>query len=591
MAFSEASALEMPKTDADSFYDTLLASIGHGRYTGCSARTEDVPQRVDVADEARIKQTPAPPRASPPFAKAKTEQSDAILRPLERTPPATTPVARIELAGAPMTAPRIDKAATASTSSAAKSSTQLEAELRAKLLASTRKRKAQVATRPSPLPPLKKPRRGSPVRIAVPLTGSSPMEEPSPKQSGTPRSPVSPSLPSQEASSVSQPHGKSALPPKPPRRDGFKLRIKLPFSFAGSSSVTLETEKLPLTTPISAILDLFNRRSSLDHLHFAPPLPRDDTYMSDRTRKGGDGGDGVGLGIAIHSGQNFYRDPPRNAGIGGWRDPAPSRGGPNWDPGVGNLRATLEDVATVYGAEVVECEIRCGPSRKSSLRRGSGGGAAVDSKQADYHEEENDDQWQEAEPEDEWGQPATVQGQCDYNAYVSPGRWNAAVYPGMQTPMNWTAGVAPYPQHVPSLGPDFEPAQRWIPGHQDYSNAGWRFGFSSNDGQHESAFPSRPLPPQAGPLTPVTSTATASLTPPIPMAPRASAIPSHVPSRPHATENKKSKKRAPNAIRVGGGGGGGGGKKKNKGSSLKKGGQSRGGGGGNGGGTAAANCA
>ncbi|KAI5840950.1 hypothetical protein BZA05DRAFT_413604 [Tricharina praecox] len=578
--------------NADSFYDTLLASIGHGGREKDRMRADVAPPQIEapVAGDVVIKPTPAIARPSPPVVKTEGSRLDVVSRPPRTTLPADTPAVKAESVETPAigvgaASSRKNEPLASSASPPNKSLTQLEAELRARLLASTKKRKAQGASRPPSLPPSKRPPRGSPVFTAVPLTSRSSGEEALPKQPNVPQSPVSPFVPAQETPTVSQPHGKLALPPKPPQRDGFKLRIKLPFAFAGSSSITLETDKLPLTTPISAILDLFNRRSPLDHLYFAPPSPRDEPHP-EPTRSDADEEGVVGLGIAIDSGQRFYRDPPRNMGVGGWRDPAPSRGGPNWDPGVGNLRATLEDVATVFGAEMVECEIRCDPRPKSSHRRGSGGGsgsAAVDSKQADYYEEDDDEKWQEAKPEDEWVSPAVEQGQWDYNMYVAPGSWDAAMFTAMSIPMDWIPGIpgiAAYQQHRTPQEPDLEPAQRWIPGHQDYNDAGWRFGFGRNDHQ-ESSLPTRSLPTHINPPTPVPSTATAGLTPPIPTGPRTSTIPSHVPPRQPATENKKNKKRGGNAAR-----GGGGGRKKNKTPSGKRGVRGGGnGGGGNGGGS------
>jgi len=565
--------------DAESFYDTLLASIGHNGREGVSVRTEEASHLP--ADKAVIKPTSAPVHPPPPVIKTEVLQPDSITCSPETISPVNTTVVKTEYA-----TPRNYEPPATLTSPTFKSSTQLEAELRAKLLASTKKRKAQGASRPLALPPSQRPPRGSPVFTTVPLASRSSVDDALSKQANVPHSPVSPSFPAPEISPASQQHRRLALPPKLPQRDGFKLRIKLPFSFAGSSFITLETDKLPLTTPISAILDLFNRRSPLDHLYFAPPSPHDDNHVPNPAGRVGDEED-VGLGIPIDSGQRFYRDPPRNTGSGGWRDAAPSRGGPNWDPGVGNLRATLEDVTTVYGAEVVECEIRCDLRPKSPHRRGSGGGgggSAVDSKQNNYCEEEDAEEWQDAEPEDEWVSPVMGAGQWDYNMFVAPGRWDAAMFAGMPMSMDWMPaipGIAAYPQHLPLQETEPEHAQRWIPGHQDYNDAGWRFGFGRND-PVESALPNHPLPPHIDPTPPVASTATAGPTPPIPTGPRTSSIPSHAPPRQPATENKKNKKR-----------GGGGGKKKHKGSSAKRGGQGRGGGNGGGidGGAAADSCA
>jgi uncharacterized membrane protein YgcG len=483
----------MDADNADSFYDRLLASIGP--VTGRSRqRPPDPPKDRSPPPSPRPKgrvvasPTPPLPPTEPILQTNILTESPTEISPIEKparkesredvalvSPPDT-------IASAPTHArekPRLS----IQVSPVSKTSATLEAELRAKLLASTKKRKASVPPRPAPPLPAKRPPRGSPVFTAVPLSNTPSAEELARKQSFS-QSPVSKSFPAEPISPLSQPHGKLALPPKPPQREGFRLRVKLPFPYSTSSFVTVETEKLALTTPISAILDLFNRRSPQDHLYFASISPQPVADCPDDTPDAtSEDGVGLGLGIAADNGQRFYRDPPRNLGTGGWRDAAPSRGGPNWDPNVGNLRSTLEDVATVHGAGVVDCEIRSDPRPRSA-------GTAGTEKNGYFEEEEEG--W-EGEGE-EWVSPAMEQGhwECHDPSYLQQ-QWSLqwpGAFPNPIMSMTWMDPA--YQQ--PLADPEPEPAQRWIPGHQDYDNAGWKFGFPKKD-EDARPVPSRPPPP------------------------------------------------------------------------------------------------
>jgi hypothetical protein len=548
--------------NADSFYDRLLASIGAlpSRERSPSppkARSQTPPPQLE--EHVSLSPTPSLPRAKPILQTNVLSESPKELTPVEvKREEEAAPASPPDRSGP---APAVAKEKPVQAPPAPKTSAALEAELRAKLLASTKKRKASAPPRPAPPPPAKRPPRGSPVFTAVvPLSNAASPEE-HPRKLSVTHSPVSKSFPAELTPPLTQPHGKLALPPKPPQRDGFRLRIRLPFPYSASSFITVETEKLALTTPISAILDLFNRRSPDDHLYFASPSPQPVADGPNDTP-----GEGAGVGIGADNGQRFYRDPPRNMGTGGWRDAAPSRGGPNWDPNVGNLRSTLEDVATVFGAEVVDCEIRSDPRPRSAHRSGTAG-----TDKNGYFEEEEEEGWEgEREREgEEWVSPTMEQGRWDYNdpSYIQQQQWPlpwAGAFPNPMAPMPWMMPDNSFQQHMAEPGP--EPAQRWIPGHQDYDNAGWRFGFPKDEDARPP--PSRPPPPpptqvdilkvhgsrkqniaETLPPTPVGPTPTAGPAPAIPQGPSAAAAGPSIPQGPrprnpvHEGKKQKNKKK------------------------------------------------
>jgi len=570
--------------DADSFYDRLLASIAPARV------------RENTQEASQPKPSPVLPAETPVAAQPicvspppnGVQHKDVSTKPSKAVSPVKAPAKREErkdeqtkkedsvtqtdTVGANSTPlkgnaePYVPTSAPAST--APKNSATLEAELRSLLLASSKKRKASgPPPRPPPLPPSKRPPRGSPVFTTITLAGkqSSP-EEPVFKATFA-QSPVSTSLPSSEPSpqALHQPHGKLALPPKPPQRDGFRLRVKLPFPFGASSSIIVETEKLPLCTPISAILDLFNRRAAQDHLYFASPSTHPDPLDTPDTGCE----EAVGLGLDLDAGQRFYRDQPNRSS--GWRDAAAVRGGTGWDANAGNLRATLEDVATVAGAEVVECEIRS--DGRSSHRPGTSG---TEKKRNGYFEEEGNDGWQEVDNggDESWHvSPAMEQGAWGYYhdpSYLQHQQWGIP----WQATMNWI----PEPKYQqPILTPvEVEPeAQRWIPGHKDYDAAGWMFGFGAQDHKEEGdpvpSHPPRHPPPRPPPLhvpqgdrlgrresiiepqiTSASPAVPASTSPPVTSLPTAPPPPPGPRGPPHPVpDGKKQKKRGSGGVRSG----------------------------------------
>lgn len=466
----------------------------------------------------------------------------------------STPGSALLRGNAPVYVPKASATAPASVlpspaSTPVKNSTTLEAELRARLLASKKRKASAPPPRPPPLAPSKRPPRGSPVFTTIPLatTHSLPedhVSEPSPFSSFS-QSPVN-ALPLFDTPPAqSHPQGKLALPPKPPQRDGFRLSIKLPFHLSPFSLTTVETEKFPLSTPISAILDLFNRHSAHDHLYFATPSPRPD--MSDPHDTPGPKDEVVlGLDTGIAVGQRFYRDPPRNND---------RRSGPGWDTNAGNLRATLEDVATVAGAEVVECEIRSDPPPHAHRP------ATADKNSTGYLEEDGGEKcWAGGEhtAEDGWNvSPVVEQGGWDYHdpAYLQNHHqhhqqqqqwgipWQAPTYPVVPPPI-WIPDPAFLLQQP--LSTETEPeAQRWIPGHKDYDNAGWIYGFNGHGQSKEE--PTHPHQPPS-----VHSSRRDSIIEPLAPMTVPGPIPVSQGPRPHnAPDGKKQKKRGSGTTRSG----------------------------------------
>jgi hypothetical protein len=529
--------------DASSFYDTLLASIGAPRSKTSKDREEKpvAPKPVNKAvpivkpppatrpsssaDTATVRKPtpitasvatatpiPAPRQALQPRTgtstnspvQVKREVKNEVVEPkeppsqahksvaeilkvkIEKTEtvpstPSNGPTATNLRGNAPSFVPTTTQAPTASL----KSSTALEEELRSRLLASRKRKAASDLPRPPPPPQSKRPPRGSPVFTAVPLASNSPVTE-DPNNSFSERNVISISSSPIEPSSPVRalvPAGKLALPPKPAQRDGFRLRIKLPLSTASSGFITMETDKLPLSTPLSAILDLFNRRTADDHLYFASPSTLPDT--PDVVSNDPD--------VELEAGQRFYRFPPKGVAR---PDVGSARLAPCWDSKGGNIRATLEDVAIVSGAEVVECEIRSEPRRY-----GAPGPSGTENKRSGFVEEEEMDGYggeQEqntAVDNQNWQNHANhspvvdqnVQGFFDPFAFIQPPlpvplpqpwlqpwAWSAAA-----AAINWMPDAQGQPQPQGNENP--EEAPRWIPGHKDYTEAGWMFGFGQND--------------------------------------------------------------------------------------------------------------
>ncbi|KAI5817863.1 hypothetical protein BZA77DRAFT_343264 [Pyronema omphalodes] len=532
--------------DASSFYDTLLASIGAPRSKTSKNNEEKpapakpvnkavpivkppppAPEPSTSTDTATIRKPepittsvatatpiPAPRQALQPQSgtstnrpiEVKPEVKNEAVKPIE--PPSQPHKSVVEISkatiektqtaqfkpssGGPTTtnlrgnAPSFVPTTTQAPTALSKSSTALEEELRSRLLASRKRKAVSDLPRPPPQPQSKRPPRGSPVFTAVPLANNSPVTE-DPNHSFSEKhvisissSPIEPSSPAR----APVPAGKLALPPKPAQRDGFRLRIKLPLSTASSGFITMETDKLPLSTPLSAILDLFNRRTADDHLYFASPSTLPDT--PDVISNDPD--------VETEAGQRFYRFPPKGVAR---PDVGSARLAPCWDSKGGNIRATLEDVAIVSGAEVVECEIRSEPRRYVAP-----GPSGTENKRTGFVEDEEmdgyggDQEQNTAVDTQNWQNHANhspvvdpnVQGFFDPFAFIQPPlpvplpqpwlqpwAWSAAA-----AAINWIPDAQGQPQPQGHENTEHE-APRWIPGHKDYTEAGWMFGFGQND--------------------------------------------------------------------------------------------------------------
>jgi hypothetical protein len=463
--------------DAESFYDKLLASIPQCPRTEGST-PEDLAWPIPNAPPVSAADTIMD---APPADKSDSDSEAGI------SPSSTRPMD----IDTPQTGPR---------PVAKKDPAKLEAELRARLLA---------AKKPKPLvlhTPAKRPPRGSPVFTAVPLSAVEISSSSAPTPAQTPvTAPIM-------FEGMSQVQGRLRLPPRPPQREGFRLRVKLPFNISPLAHMVVETEKMALYTPISAVLDLFNRRSPHDYLYFPsahPPLSGDTV----------DGGVEQ-LETQQDRGQRFYRDPPKSVEKAGWREVAAARGGTTWDANTGNLRATLEDVATVAGAVVVDCEIRNEPK---PVPAHSPDADLADNKINSHHEEEEVWHGEEAEEQDWDGSPGTEQGEWSYNdpAY-SPNSW---MWPGMfPFAAPWFSGGG-FPMQMPAAEPNSAAATtptspifpattsevkldgqvpRWIPGHEDYDKARHKFGFNKPRQKERDPVPrgSRHLAVRPPPLPP-----------------------------------------------------------------------------------------
>jgi hypothetical protein len=537
--------------DAESFYDKLLASIGPVR-DPCDDKKPETLFHKDPSTTTKPSDDCHRVPASIDIQSIPTNEVLDKQLPLKGSPQEqyTSPVAPPTSSGqkscdtfTPATNSCHKTTPTDSAAVAPNNSAKLEAELRARLLASSKKRKTSIPPpRPPPLAPSKRPPRGSPVFTTVPLSTSTPNngDDPTPQSSSATiaQSPVSEPVPAAEQrgpspQSLLQPQGKLALPPKPRQREGFRLRIKLPFSFLPSMFTIVETERFPLTTPISAILDLFNRRSVQDYLYF-PSSPSSIPVLSANTHNGCEpedpGGSGLGSGLGLELelgrdvevdvGQRFYRDIPRvsDQRQTGWREAPTARGGSIRDANSRNLRATLEDVVTVAGAEWVECELRSDPRPKSSHSTNNGN---MENKfRGFYEEKETNEQWHEqtggGSSDDMVWQVSPAMEQWDYSDPLvlhhqqqqqhhhqhqqhqqQHPQWGAAwqgQYPSYNSPWfhcNEYQTPVPPSQDISSDGD----AQRWIPGHRDYDSAGWTYGFqhqNQNSKQGEGENPSGP---------------------------------------------------------------------------------------------------
>lgn len=369
------------------------------------------------------------------------------------------------------------------------------------------------------------------------------------------------------------------LPPRPPPREGFKIRISVPFRAAPGRTITLKTEKLPLSTPISSILELFGPARDGDHLYFPGSNPKPTVEI--------ESGEKADL-VLGEEGQRFYRDDDntgrepikaREAGMispktvvkkeEGWHpqsaDSSPVGGSSLRGDAIDyvpsshlkqpettesrwvGLSATLEDIWT-RGKKVVDCAlVRAGdgeddeeedqgfPERRPPTNiedRGHGWrprhqhrdsrgdfATGIEHQWPEEHGEEGEEGEEEEADGEGWGySEGYPEGSGPNNGMnwgtgypMGPGQpsgpWNPEQYPmipntNIPDPNTQWYAAQQYP-HSSQPSPVFSPhdegqgsgfmggaqavqAMHWVPGHMDYANAGWMYGYGPNDvGQRE----------------------------------------------------------------------------------------------------------
>ncbi|KAI5852710.1 hypothetical protein DFP73DRAFT_456487, partial [Morchella snyderi] len=332
------------------------------------------------------------------------------------------------------------------------------------------------------------------------------------------------------------------LPKRPPPREGFKLRITVPFPTNPNESIVLRTEKLPLSTPISTILGLFGAARDGDHLYFPGTNPKPTAEKENGEKMLGE------------DGQRFYRDGDETGSAGiikevvvkkedGWnaRSAGSSLKGatsslrgdaidyvpggsykatmvaePQWT----GISATLEDVWT-RGRKAVECTLVRAHNPADSDDHGLSQLRLDDRGNAwnSRHQHRNSRSEEEGEGEGErWGYgnegyPESSEG--GPNMSWGPG-YPMAPDPNAQP---WYPGQTQY-QHSAQPSPVFSQqdegqgsafmggslpvpqAMHWVPGHMDYANAGWMYGFGPNDSQQNVGLGSGVEPVEATPNAP-----------------------------------------------------------------------------------------
>ncbi|KAG0640140.1 hypothetical protein HOY80DRAFT_32554 [Tuber brumale] len=331
-----------------------------------------------------------------------------------------------------------------------------------------------------------------------------------------------------------------SLPPRPPPRIGFRLRISVPFAASASGYLVMQTEELPLSTTLTSIIEIFGPLNDRDHLYFPHSRPKPSQSVM-KTEGGNEERREEDLG------QIFYYEPedseiePRGEATGqpvGTPTKKPSEtkpksaksslngGAPEFvpadkqerpdEPGSWAVgRKTLEDVWT-EGKQVVECVlIRAGELDHEQ-------GQAVEMyEDAEYFQQNG---WggardflptgkqSDGESHGQWGFGASGFPPDNMN-YGYPNQQWAGPYldPNMPSPSTPWFPQQNFTQQSPVFlspqqpQPDFSPegsngqqAMHWIPGHTDYTTAGWMYGFN---GAADTSVPQES--PTAGEGTPI----------------------------------------------------------------------------------------
>ncbi|PUU77468.1 hypothetical protein B9Z19DRAFT_1086252 [Tuber borchii] len=332
-----------------------------------------------------------------------------------------------------------------------------------------------------------------------------------------------------------------SLPPRPPPRAGFRLRISVPFAALASGYLVVQTEELPLSTTLTSIIELFGPLNDRDHLFFphSKPKPSQNTtkaegsdeemeeeelgqrfYYEPEDSEIEPQGEATGQSIKTPTKKPSETRPKSQSTLNGGAPefvPADKKEGPDepasWVAG----RKTLEDVWT-GGKQEVECVL----IRAGELDHEQGQAAEM------YTDGECFPQngWggmrdflptgkqSEGEPHGQWGFGASG-FPPDSMSYGYPNQQWAGPYldPNMPSPSTPWFPQQNFPQPSPAFlpsqqtQPDFPPeggngpqAMHWIPGHTDYTTAGWMYGFNgtadaSAPQESPAAGDGAPIPP------------------------------------------------------------------------------------------------
>jgi len=310
-----------------------------------------------------------------------------------------------------------------------------------------------------------------------------------------------------------------SLPPRPPPRVGFRLRISVPFAASASGYLVMQTEELPLSTTLTSIIELFGPLNDRDHLYFPHSKPKPSQGV---TKAGGSDeeieeedlgqrfyyepedseieppGEATGQSIKPPTKKPSETGPKSQSSLNGGAPefvPADKKGGPDGPASWAAGRKTLEDVWT-GGKQEVECVL---------IRAG----------ELDHEQGQTAEMYMDGEcfPQNGWGgtrdfQPTGKQsdgephGQWGFGAsgfppdnmsYGYPNQQWTGPYldPNMPSPSTPWFPQQNFPQQSPAFlssqqtQPEFPPeggngpqAMHWIPGHTDYTTAGWMYGFN-----------------------------------------------------------------------------------------------------------------
>ncbi|PWW77983.1 hypothetical protein C7212DRAFT_350779 [Tuber magnatum] len=557
-------------TDAESFYDKLLASLAiPGREVGPRGEPEKsgsgavapATDHLDGQDETNglssgsglVGFQESGGRPAAPESPIETrgsglgeERKSATAHVEERRDKVLLDALPLEEPGKPYPSPNLSSPEQPKSSSTGtlkvRTSAALEAELRRRLLESgLRKRKSfsEPENAPAsldnrvPEPDSTGPYKAAELRRRLLFERSAYEKQKSSAQQSSAAPPKTPTKPmgSQPPISISSddedqhttksPSHPLSLPPRPPPRIGFSLRISVPFAASASGYLVVQTEELPLNTTLTSIIELFGPLNDRDHLYFphSKPNPSQDVTKAE---------DGDEETREEDLGQRFYYEPedsetesqgeatgqsvktpmkkpsdtrPKSAksslnGAAPDFVPADKKEGPaepgSWAAG----RKTLEDVWT-GGRQEVECVL----IRARELdHREQGQDAEV------YTDGECFQQngWRgmrnflptgkrsDGEPHGQWGFGASGFPPDNMSYGYSSQQWSGPYLdPNMPSPSTPWFPQQNFQQQSPAFlspqqpQPEFPPeggngpqAMHWIPGHTDYTTAGWMYGFN-----------------------------------------------------------------------------------------------------------------